>query len=267
MPITCPIRIPRIGTEEFRQLDYEVMKHAFASHKDLGRLADESIYQADLAARLVEAGHEVQREVPITASFGDFSKTYYMDMVVDRRVVYEIKTVSALAKEHEAQVLNYLLMVDSGQGKLINFRSGSVESRFINAPITHEERRTFVVEDRLWQGAAGTKDNIILLLRDWGTALELPIYYQAAIHLLGGELAVTRQLPMERDGIPLGNQRFQLMTPDSFFRITAFSEPTPSYQSGLRRLLACSPLKAAHWINIAHRNVAFTTVSKSTFQS
>lgn len=156
MPITCPIQIPRLGTDEFRELDYGVMKHAFACHKALGRLADETIYQADLAARLVAAGHNVQREVPITASFGSFSKTYYLDMVIDGRAVYEIKTVSGLATEHEAQVLNYLLMVDSGHGKLINFRSGSVESRFINAPISHEERREFAVDDRNWQGAAGT---------------------------------------------------------------------------------------------------------------
>ncbi|MDP1591720.1 MAG: hypothetical protein Q8M07_28440 [Prosthecobacter sp.] len=43
------------------------------------------------------------------------------------------------------------------------------------------------------------------MLRDWGTALELPLYHQAIVHLLGGEAAVTHLLPMQRDGETLGN--------------------------------------------------------------
>jgi GxxExxY protein len=123
MPITSPVDFPRLSSDEFRELDYGVMRHAFASHRTLGRLADESVYQADFAARLAAAGHTVHREVPVTASFRGFTKTYYLDMVIDGMAVYELKTVISLAAEHEAQVINYLLMVDSPHGKLINFRS------------------------------------------------------------------------------------------------------------------------------------------------
>ena len=49
MPITCPIPFPRLTQDEMRILDYEVMKCAFASQKALGRLGDETIYQAHLA--------------------------------------------------------------------------------------------------------------------------------------------------------------------------------------------------------------------------
>ena len=48
MPVECQMQIAKLSTEEFRDLDYRVMKHAFDSQNSLGRLADERIYQADL---------------------------------------------------------------------------------------------------------------------------------------------------------------------------------------------------------------------------
>jgi GxxExxY protein len=260
MPISCPITLPRLSTEAFGALDYEIMKIAFACHGDLGRLGDEGIYQADFAARLKAAGYEVHQEVPITVSFRSFVKTYYMDVVVNGQAVYEIKTVTRLTPEHEAQVLNYLLMVNCAHGKLINFRLASVDSRFVNAPMTVEQRIAVTVDDRRWRGDPASRDLLVELLRDWGTCLELPLYYQAFIHLLGGEVIVTHQLPMQRAGISLGNQRFHLLEPSAAFHFTAFGELTVRYEKQLQNLLRLSPLKALHWINIGHEEVTFTTI-------
>lgn len=127
--------------------------------------------------------------------------------------------------------------------------------------MTASQRQVCTVDDHHWQGDAGTKDHITAMLRDWGPALEIPLYQQAVVHFLGGELTAVRQLPMERDGIPLGNQRFHLLDPTGFFRITAFSGPGAACESQLKRLLECSPLRAAHWINITRGKVTFTTVS------
>lgn len=104
MPITCPIKIPRLTTQQFGELDYAVMRHAFNSHSTLGRLADENIYQTDFASRLMTAGFDVQLEVPITASFDRFMKTHFLDLVVAEKGVYELKTVAKLTGEHEAQL-------------------------------------------------------------------------------------------------------------------------------------------------------------------
>ncbi len=261
MPISCPITFQRLTSEEFGELDYEIMKHAFASHGELGRLADETIYQADFAARLIAAGYSVHREVPITVTFRSLVKIYYMDVVVVGKAVYELKTLSQLNAEHEAQVMNYLLLVDCGHGKLINFRPRSVDSRFVNAPMTLEQRRAFTDDDRRWQSDGTTKDWMVELLRDWGTALELPLYHQAMIHLLGGEAVVTKLIPMQRGDISLGNQRFHLMEADAGFRITAFREIATGYDSQVKRLLRFSPLKAMHWINIGLHEVTFATIS------
>ena len=55
MPITSPLAASPISQEQFAQLDYVVMRHAFECQNQLGRLCDELIYQNDLAARLQAA--------------------------------------------------------------------------------------------------------------------------------------------------------------------------------------------------------------------
>ena len=45
MPIHCPITFPRLSEDDMRAIDYAVMGHAFATHTQLGRLCDESVYQ------------------------------------------------------------------------------------------------------------------------------------------------------------------------------------------------------------------------------
>ena len=63
MPITSPLPPRHTTQEEFAQLDYLVMRHAFESQNQLGRLCHELIYQNDLAARLRAARLPVQTEV------------------------------------------------------------------------------------------------------------------------------------------------------------------------------------------------------------
>lgn len=260
MPISCPINFKRLSTEEFGALDFKMMKLAFACQKEIGRLADENVYQADLAARLIAAGYEVHREVPILVTFRTFTKTYYMDVVVAGQAVYELKTVTRLTVEHEAQMMNYLLLVDCAHGKVINFRPASVDSRFVNATMTTAQRTAFDVIDPRWLGDPIAKELLVELLRDWGTGLELALYYQAFIHLLGGDEAVVKQLPMKRGYVPLGNQRFHLLEPDAAFRFTAFSKLTKGCEDQLKRLLTLSQLKSMHWVNIGYEEVTFTTI-------
>jgi len=55
------------------------------------------------------AGHTVDEEVPVTAEFDSFRKTYFLDLAVNESVVIELKTVKTLVPEHDSQLLNYLL--------------------------------------------------------------------------------------------------------------------------------------------------------------
>jgi GxxExxY protein len=262
MPVACPIDFQHLTGDEFARLDYSAMAHAFATHREIGRLGDETIYQRDFAARLESAGYLVHREVPVTVSFHTFRKTYFLDLTVAAQAVYELKAVSELNAEHEAQLLNYLLILDLRRGKLVNFRTSSVKAVFVNAPLTMSERRAFEVSAGAWAGDRAAMEWMLALLRDLGTGLEVSLYLQAMIHHLGGDVMVTRQLQMTRDRIPLGPQRFHLMDPDSAFRITAFESDLRPYEQQIRRLLTLSPLRAIHWINIARGRVTFATVLK-----
>ena len=69
MPFECPIQFRPISESEFKKLDYEVMRHAFASHNHLGRLCDEAVYRNDMAARLHASGMgPVRCELPLVVS-------------------------------------------------------------------------------------------------------------------------------------------------------------------------------------------------------
>ena len=104
------------------------------------------------------------------------------------------------------------------------------------------------------------KDLIIELVRDWGTGLDASLYTQAITDCLGGEDNVIRQVPMQIDTVPLGNQRFYLADEASAFRITTFQKPNQQSLTEFRRMIAPSPLKAFHWINIARHEIVFSTV-------
>jgi len=260
MPITCPITFQPLTTQAFGVLDYAVMAHAFASHQDLGSLADESVYQADFRRRLVASGFNVDIEVEVTAVFESFQKKYFLDLVINSIAVYELKTVATLLEKHSSQLLNYLLMLDLERGKLINFRPTSIESKFINAPLSGVDRRRFVVDTKSWRGPKKFLNLVLALVNDWGIGLEIPLYRQAIIHLLGGEESVSTLRQMTAYGANIGNQRFNLIDDCSAFGITAFSNLPSGYHAQLTKLLRHSTLRSFHWINIAHHKLTFTTV-------
>ena len=110
------------------------MALVFSLHKDLGRFYDEKIYQNELAYRCKKIGIEkVETEIPIQVSYKDFTKYYYMDLLVNSSVIYELKTVEALTGKHQKQALNYILMVGMRHGKLVNMRTSSVQHRFVSS--------------------------------------------------------------------------------------------------------------------------------------
>jgi len=81
MPIVSTVFIRPIEQQKFAELDYQVMRRAFDSQNELGRLCDETIYQNDLALRLEDAGlGPVRTEVPVTVTYNDFAKTYFLDL-------------------------------------------------------------------------------------------------------------------------------------------------------------------------------------------
>ena len=260
MPIECTFSIVNLSTEQFAELDYQVMRHAFDSQNELSRLTNEQIFQADIFSRLKAVGIEASREIPIRLSFESYSKMLFLDLVVASSAVYELKAVAAINDAHVGQLLNYLFLLDLRRGKLVNFGSASVESTFVNAPLTLAERRSFTVIDHAYHGENAFRTLIVELLRDWGTSLTLSLYENALVEIMGGPDSVIALLPIARNGVVLGNQRFHLAGVTIAFRLTAMNRGFESYKHQLATLLSHSPLKAIHWVNIAHHEVTFTTI-------
>lgn len=267
MPVTLPLRLHRLTAEEFRRLDYEVMRHAFDCHNALGRLCEEDIYRNDLVGRLEAAGlGPVRKEFPLSVVHRGFEKVYFIDLVVQQAVIYESKAVAQLVDEHRMQLLNYLLLCEQPRGKLVNFRPPSVEQEFVNTTLTDAERRRFTVHGQRWRELSDRcgwlRQTFIDLLEDWGAFLEIALYQEALTYFLGGPEAVAVRIPLSRAAMPLGLQTVHLLTPYVAFRITAFTARQAQYESHLQRLLAHTELKAIQWMNLNHHDIELVTVAK-----
>jgi GxxExxY protein len=267
MPIHCPIHFEPISDEQFRRLDYRVMVHVFACHNELGRLCDEAIYQADLKARLEADGFSpVAIEVPVTLTWKNFRKVYYLDLVVLGAILYELKTVARLTGEHKAQLLNYLLLLGLLAGKLVNFRPPSVEWQFANTQLTPQTRREFRSDTRRWREpspACPTLRLVLLeLLTDWGAFLDLSLYQEALTFFLGGEQQGVQPVTIVRDGLHLGTQKCHPLAPDLAFKLTAHTENLDRAEAHLRRFLAHTNLRAIQWLNLNHARIEFVTLTR-----
>src|SRR5437016_4910208 len=141
MPIRLPFPIVSLEQEEFGAIAYDVMEAAFQIHHELGRFFDESVYQAALAAKFEVASVEA----PIAVSHEDFVKPYALDLVINQKAIFELKTVETLHPQHRAQLLNYLMLTECKHGKLINMRSERIEHEFVNCLLTRSQRTDFEV--------------------------------------------------------------------------------------------------------------------------
>jgi GxxExxY protein len=114
------------------QLNSESLKHHELTEKVIGVFFDvynelghgflESVYEEALAVALGEAGLEVQRQVPVPVWFrrrqiGDFKA----DLLVDNKVLLELKAARTIDLAHEKQLLHYLRATDIEVGLLLDF--------------------------------------------------------------------------------------------------------------------------------------------------
>ena len=263
MPVRVAVPIRPLESEDFRRLDFRVMKHAFDCQNSLGRLADEEVYKNDLALLLSENQFGVDREVKVEVAFGDFVKPYFLDVVVDQRGVYELKVVRKLTAEHRHQLLHYLRLIDCPRGKLVNFGGTSVESEFVNAGLSLDERQRFVWDRTNLDPLSPLYDLVEPVLRDLGTGLNLSLYSELfKSQTLPGlpDAPLHTMVPMSRWNNPLGSQRFVLTAPDRAMRLTAFRSVSDGYQEQLRKLIRPTPLHSLDWINISLTEVTATTI-------
>lgn len=107
----------------FSKEGYELMGAAFEVHNEQGGGLLEEIYQQSLEVELGLRSIPFQIKPSVNVFYKNtLLKTKYVpDLVVAGSIVVELKAVSALAPEHEAQLINYMRITKSPVGYLINF--------------------------------------------------------------------------------------------------------------------------------------------------
>jgi GxxExxY protein len=109
--------------EATRMLTDCVIGRALAVHKALGPGLLESVYETCLAHELRKAGLEIERQFPVRVHYDglDLDAALKIDLLVQRRLVLEIKAVESLLPIHSAQLLTYLRLSGCRLGLLMNF--------------------------------------------------------------------------------------------------------------------------------------------------
>ena len=111
------------------QVSGEVLDVALRLHRDLGPGLLESVYEALLAHRLEDIGYFVERQKPISADFESvhFEAAFRADLMVEHRLLVEIKSVERLMPVHSKQLLTYLRLLKQPVGLLLNFGGATLK--------------------------------------------------------------------------------------------------------------------------------------------
>jgi len=105
------------------QIAQQIVDAGFHVHTALGPGLLESVYQAALAYELEKRGLRVARQqaIPVVYETIRIDAGFHADLVVEDKVIVEIKSVESVAPVHKKQLLSYLKLADKRLGLLINF--------------------------------------------------------------------------------------------------------------------------------------------------
>ena len=101
----------------------QVVNAAYLIHRGLGPGLLETVYEAVLAKKLADLGLHVERQVTVPICFEGmvFNEGFRADLIVERKLIIELKSVEHLAPVHAKQLLTYLRLSHCRLGLLINF--------------------------------------------------------------------------------------------------------------------------------------------------
>jgi GxxExxY protein len=114
---------------EINDITHEIIDSAFKIHSVLGPGLLESAYRKCLVYELRNKGFKVEEEkaLPLVYEEVTIDCGYRMDLLVEDKVVVELKTADALTAVHSAQVLTYLRLSGNSVGLLLNFYTKSMK--------------------------------------------------------------------------------------------------------------------------------------------
>ena len=123
------LRIDNQLDEQTEILIKNVIGAAIEVHRELGPGYLEKIYEQAMALELKCRRLAFETQVPVAVYYkGEKICGQVLDMVIERRVIIELKSVEVILPIHEAQILSYLKSTDYPAGLLINFKERMVKN-------------------------------------------------------------------------------------------------------------------------------------------
>jgi len=105
-----------------KELSEKIISCAYNVHNELGQGFLENVYKNALGIELEEAGIEHKVETPLKVLYhGRIVGEYFADLIVDNKIIVEVKAVTKINPVHEVQLVNYLKATGINVGLLINF--------------------------------------------------------------------------------------------------------------------------------------------------
>ncbi len=122
---------------QMNDLTFKIIGCAYTVHSELGPGLLESAYRTCLEYQLRQEGLDCVSELPLPVRFHDIEMKvgYRVDLLVEDRVIVELKAVEKICKVHEAQLLTYLRLSGRTHGLLFNFNEANLRNglkRMIN---------------------------------------------------------------------------------------------------------------------------------------
>ena len=129
---------------KINDITYAINGAVFEVNSILGPGFLEKVYENALLIELKKQGLKAKNQVPITVSYkGEVVGDYTADLLVEDKVIVELKTVENLDKVHEAQILNYLKATGLHVGLLVNFKrkKADIKRMVLDLPEGHDATR------------------------------------------------------------------------------------------------------------------------------
>ena len=119
---------------EFDDLSNNVIGCAIEVHRNLGPGLLESVYERCFSHELTCAGirHEVQKELPVEYKGLKLDCGYRVDVMIENKLIVELKSVNIIKDIHKAQLLTYMKLAGIKTGLLLNFNTRLLKEKGIN---------------------------------------------------------------------------------------------------------------------------------------
>ena len=113
---------------EYGELTEEIIGCAYRVYNKMGFGFLESVYEKCLLIELLKSGLSAESQKPITVFYeNEIVGEFVADIIVNDRIILELKSVKQIVKAHEVQLVNYLIATGKPVGLIINFGERKVE--------------------------------------------------------------------------------------------------------------------------------------------